>query len=188
MPVDWVDISGEPFLAWSDLLATIADGIKFVIQPNLSGARVYPNWIYEIDIATLLGKVTAPMIATEGTSEGKVHCWTLGISSATPVLNQQGETQYIGAQAYDWNLVIDIWGLWSYDGTSASQRLALDEARLVAATLRRNADEMVASVPNLAKVSAVSFTALQPTPFSDGKLISVASGAMQVTINEHFTV
>lgn len=187
MAVDWVDISEQVYLDWGTVLEMLADCVKVHIKPEDSGARVYPYWVYEIDIATLLGKTLPQMFATEGTSNGKVHCWTFGISSAVPILNQQGDTPEVGSMNYTWNLTLDIWGLWSYEGTSASQRLAIDEARLVAAAFKRNAQKMVEEHTKLAKVAELSYTALQPTPFSDGHLYTVASGQMQVQVNEHFT-
>ena len=174
MPLSFVDVSSETAQPWGEVLETVADCIKLHVKSDDTGARVYPFWVYEIDIATLLGKVVAQMYATEGTSNGKVHCWTLGISDAKPILSPVGDSPIIGGIAFEWDLTIDVWGLWSYDGTRTTQNLAFDEARLVAAALFRNAETIVAGIPLVSAVKNLSYTALQPTPFSDGKLYTVA--------------
>jgi hypothetical protein len=164
----------------------LADCIRSQINPTVSGARVYSHWVYEIDINTMLGKVTAPMFATTGTSEGKVHCWTLGIQRAEYMRNIEGNPEYVGAHntRWTWLLTIDVWGLWTYDGTKATQNSALAEARLISAAMFRNAEQMLQEMPLLSDVRPLEFTALQPTPFSDGKQICVAAGVMQVAVSE----
>lgn len=186
MPVNFVNINAAPKLAWGSVLELAADCIREHVNPAASGARVYPYWVYELDIATMLGRVTAPMIATSGTSEGKVHCWTLGIASAVYLRGASGAPEYVGGanSLWNWLITLDVWGLWSYDGTRTSQNVAIDEARLISAALFRNKEPMVAGTPSLVDVRPLEFTSLQPTPFSDGKLISVASGTMQVVVKE----
>lgn len=89
MPVNFVDISADVTnLKWKVILETLADCIAAQIKPVVSGARIYPYWVYEIDVNTMLGKVVAPMLADTGTSQDKVHCWTLGVSSASVLKNE----------------------------------------------------------------------------------------------------
>lgn len=186
MPVNWIDVSAATRLPWQNLLDECAEGIRVQIKPLITGARVYSNWVYEIDANTMLGKVTPHMIASEGSSAGKVHCWTLGINVHTTDKNEAGYTRYQGGGGHTWDTFLDlaIWGFFNYDGTKASQATGLLEAQIIAEAFHRNADAMVAGIPNLSAVLPLEFGALQPTPFSDGKSYSVAAGAMRVKVKE----
>ncbi len=192
MSVNWVDISGDTsHTPWGTILEVLADCIKEHIDPAASGARVYPYWIYEIDINTMLGKTVDAMKATDGTSNKKVHCWTLGIESAQYVLNPQtGELPEIGGvSSWEWLLVINVWGFWDYDRTRASQNKALNEARLVSAALTRNANAILEDTDNkISQIGHLQFSAVSPTPFSNSELISVASGSMQVRVRESLQI
>ncbi len=186
MPVNWIDVNPAPRLPWQDVLDLCKECIDFHIQPLVTGARVYSNWVYEIDHQTMLGKVTPQLIATEGTSAGKVHCWTLGINTHSAVKNSSGATEYVGGQGAQWDTYLElaVWGLFAYDGTKAAQAAALLEAQIIAEAFHRNADNMMAEISYLNGVDPLEFGALQPTPFSDGKQISVAAGAMRMKVKE----
>lgn len=185
MPLSYVDISAEPAFSWSTLRQAIADCIATVVKPA-TGARIYPNWIYEMDVQTMLGKVTAPMRATSGTSNAKVHCYTIGISQAMHQRDANGRNPIVGGQntRWTWDLTIDVWGLFEYDGTAAMQKSAEDEARLVSAALFRNADIMVAGMSELSHVGPLQFPTIQPMPMSGGQSLTVASGVMLASVNE----
>lgn len=186
MPVDYVNVAPAEYLRWSTILEVLADCIKLHVDVETTGARVYPYWVYEIDAQTMLGKVTAPLLAASGTSEGSAHCWCLGIEAAQYLKNAQGVTEYVGADGarWDWVLTVAVWGFRSFDGKKTTQQAFLDEVRLVSAGLFRNAQPMREGTPKLGQVRPLEFTAIQPTPFSDGSQISVASGAMQVVVQE----
>ncbi len=185
MPIPWQDISSVQFTEWKTARETIAEGI---VQCVPEYTRVYPNWIYKIDVQTLLGKVTAAMKMTDGNDAGKIHCWTIGIADAKYVKNQQGVPDLIGAFQWKWNIVLDIWGFFSYDGTKEQQQAAENEARLISAFLWRNSINIVAGVPGLSRIGPLEFGGVQPTPFSDGSDVIVASGSMPIEISEAMTV
>lgn len=186
MPAPYVDITAQPFPAWDALLDALADVVRLTVKPGVTGARVYSHWIYELDVASMLGKITGPMKAEGGTSNGKVHCWFMGISEARYVLNQGGDSPIVGGQNtfFTWRLIIDLWGIRDYNGTAASQKAAQDEARMVSAAIYRNADVLRSNLDGVTEVKALQYTSMQPTPFSGGELLSVASGIMEVTVNE----
>ena len=183
MAITWINIAGQDFLAWDVITDTLKDCVNQVV-PNGTGARIYPYWVYEVDPLSLLGKVTAALRATSGTSAAKVHCWTIGISSATIIKNQDGVPNIGGSYQWKWNLTVDVWGFFENDGTKASQKKAQDEARLISAMIWRNGENMVAEYPKWSAVKPLDFTNIQPTPFSDGSSVIVASGVMQVEVAE----
>lgn len=185
MPVPWVDIRPVVALEWRTIREMIAEGIRFNLEPEVP---IYPHWVYEIDINTLLGKITAQLRVRSGIENGKIHCWTLGIADARYVVNQSGDPDMIGAYQWTWQLTFDIWGFFENDGTAASQQRAENEARLISAFLWRNSQMMVASSQQLRRVKPLTFTAIQPTPFSDGTNVIVATGTMQVEVSEAMSV
>lgn len=185
MAVPWVDITSVEFLEWRTLRETLAEGIK---RNVVAEVPVYPHWIYEIDSQTLLGKITAPLKVKGGVENGKVHCWTIGLANASYMVNQSGDPTVIGAFQWEWQLTFDIWGFFTNDGTAASQQRAENEARLISAFLWRNSQNMVASIQRLRRVKPLTFTAIQPTPFSDGTNVIVATGTMQVEVSEAMSV
>lgn len=185
MPVPWIDISGVTALEWRDIRETFADGIKFNLALEVP---VYPHWVYEIDTNTLLGKITAPLRVRGGPENGRIHCWTIGLADARYITSQSGDPDIIGAYQWSWQLTFDVWGFFDNDGTAASQQRAENEARLISAFLWRNSGLMVASIPQLRRVKPLTFTAIQPSPFSDGSSVIVATGTVQVEVSEAMTV
>lgn len=184
MPINWQMPTGD-VLPFADVREVIREGVRFAV-PDATGARVYKNWIYEIDALTMLGKVTAAMRATSGTSLGKVHAWCIGISSAPWQLNEFGVPPILGSEGrmWTWQLAIDVWGFFENDGKEETQKAAEDEARLVSAVLWRNSSEIVAQVPQIGAVRPLQFSNLSPSPFSDGTSVIVAAGQMIVEVTE----
>lgn len=188
MPLPFIDISGSPYLPFGDIRNVIADCIEFTIDPTTSGARIYPQWIYEIDINSMLGKVTAAMRAKSGTSAGMVHCWTIGIERAMwQTIN--GVPDILGSQnsQWYWDIDINVWGFFEHDGTDTTQRAMENEARLVSGSLWRNSNIIVAGTNGLSELKALQFSNLAPTPFSDGTQVAVAAGSMKAIVNEALT-
>jgi hypothetical protein len=137
----------------------------------------------------MLGKIVPAMRATEGTSVGKVHCWTLGIQGVTTVKNQLGYPPIVGDRGTqnEWTLTLDVWGLYEYQGVKESQQKFMNEVRLVGAGLSRNTDVFVSEVPEISFAGRPEFPTLQPIPFSDGGNYSVATGVMQINVSEALT-
>jgi len=190
VPIDFVDISAEDYLPWTTVLEHIHDCIKLNIDPiGLVGTRIYPYWVYEIEPSTMLGKIVPAMRCDTGTDNGKVHCWTLGIQNVNIQLNQAGQMPILGDRGAqnEWTLMIDIWGLFDYDGTKASQQKCINETRLVGAALSRNTEKFVTEEPLISFAGRPTFSAIQPTPFSDGQNYSVAVGVMQINVKEALT-
>lgn len=189
MPLSYVDISGDSTYSWADLCKAISDCIKFTVDNDGSkGIRIFPFWVYEIDSFTLLGKLTniLKVDKTGAIEDGKVHCWTIGIASANFIKVQSGVPDIIGSRngQWSWEIKLDVWGFFDNDGKEQTQRSALNEARLVSASLWRNADVIVSSNQYLRELRPLEFSNLSPTPFSDGQNVIVASGSMFAVISE----
>src|SRR5260221_10159038 len=176
MPLTFVDISAASYLPFSTVRQTIKDCIDFTIGSGVSGARVYAHWVYEIDVASMLGKVTGAMRCIAGTDIGKVHCWTIGIEKANWELTN-GTPDVLGARnsQWAWDIDLSIWGFFDNDGTPDAQAKAENEARLVSASLWRNADIIRTSNSLWSELRPLTFSNIGPTPFSDGNSYAVAS-------------
>jgi hypothetical protein len=128
------------------------------------------------------------MRTTEAPNAGQVHCWTIGINSASYVKNAFGDNDIIGAYQWTWNIVLDVWGFFNYDGLAVTQANAENEARLVSAFFFRNSGQMVQGLAGLSRVGLLEYGGIQPSPFSDGSNVIVASGKMPIQIREALTV
>lgn len=186
MALDLIDISGQTFLSWSVIREAIAEVITFAVDAETSGARIYPHWIYETDAISLLGRVTGLMKCESGTDIGKIHAWSIGLDSAKFTKNRDGVPDVLGSSnsQWTWELKLDVWGFFENDGKKESQKAAEDEARLVAASLWRNAQKLIEQIPLLAQVRPLDFTSLAPTPFSEGSSVIVATGTLTAIANE----
>jgi len=189
MPLSFIDISADSHYSFGDLCQTLADCIKFTVDNDGSrGVRIFPYWVYEIDSLTLLGRLTNILkVDKVGSAENNlVHCWTIGIAEALFIKGPSGVPDTIGSRngQWSWQIKLDVWGFFENDGKSGTQRAALDEARLVSASLWRNADVMVSSNQYLREIRPLEFSNLSPTPFSDGSNVIVASGSMFAVISE----
>jgi hypothetical protein len=172
---------------WREIRINLADCVKHASDPTgAKGVRIYPHWIYEIDFNTMLGKVTASMRASSGTSINRVHCWTIGIGSASYEVNESGMPDIIGAgnRQWRWQLGIDIWGFFEHEGSAAEQQAAENEARLVSATLWRNAEVLQSGGIGISTITPLMFSNLGPSPFAGGEKVIVASGRLNVFTRE----
>lgn len=185
--IDWIDITEQETLKWSEVLKVLADGIRLVAKPDATGARIYPHWIYEIDAQSLLGKVTASMRATSGTSAGTIRAWTLGINAANVVKGANNVPDVVGSSQWDWRLSIDVWGLFENDGTAAAIDRAYEESKRVSGILWRNRDNIISATKYLTELTLLEFN-INSTPFSDGSNVIVAAGAMQAKVKEAYTI
>lgn len=183
---DYIDISVLPIPpSWEQARKALKDIIVLNIKPEITGARVYENWVYEIDANTMLGKVTAALRVTEGEDIDKVHAWTIGISAIDYEKNQFGEPPVIGAgdAHIDWELNIDVFGFMDNSGIKNAQKKFEDETRLVGMAINKNRDKL-RELPGVSYVSAIRFPSLGPTPFSAGESIAVAAGAMRMRVKD----
>jgi hypothetical protein len=189
MPIQWIDVNSAELPKYSDLRQTLYDALVFVLKPEITGVKIYKDWIYEVDPNTMLGKITAPMRATSGTFAQKVRCWTIGISQQTTVTGEGGVPPYAGVPTkWEDKLIIDMWGLFENEGIADSQKIAEDEAQLVSAFLWRNVGAIrEASGGKYGQFTKLNYTNLQSSPFSDGKQVIVASGVMTVDVNSQLT-
>lgn len=191
-PSQIIDISGADYCAWQDVIDAVTEVVKSVEKPDDTGTRIYSHFIYETDPQTMLGKITSAMKAEGGTSNGRIRCWTLGISAAQFVVNGNNDNPIVGGQntRWQWQLNIDVWGLFEYGSIKEDQAFALNRARMVAAAIYRNAPVLVAGIPLLSTVSQLTFPpeSIQPTPMSGAQLAIIAAGRMTAVVDEALSV
>lgn len=186
MPLNFIQVQVSE-TEWVSVRETIADCIKFAVDPVASvGVRIYPHWVYEVNPENMLGRITAAMKVTSGTDLNLVHCWTLGISTARYEKGANGVPDIMGGRntQWTWILDLDVWGFFTDDGTKESQTKAENEARLVSATIWRNADTILSGIDQISQIRPLEFSNITPSPFSEGDKIIVASGAMQIYVRE----
>jgi hypothetical protein len=83
-----------------------------------------------------------------------------------------------------WQLGIDIWGFFEHEGSAAEQQAAENEARLVSATLWRNAEVLQSGGIGISTITPLMFSNLGPSPFAGGEKVIVASGRLNVFTRE----
>lgn len=185
----FIDVSGEQKLPFSTVRAAIMDCVRFACGTFSSfDVRTFNNWKFETDAATLLGKVTPSLKITEGVNKGRIHCWMIGVGAFQIATDGSGNTPYIGSQSWDWDVDLDVWGFFENKGLEESHAFAEDEAEIVAATLWRNRDEIVASTAYLKRLTPLAFPIVESQPFAEGVNVIVAQGTMKALINRTITI